>query len=371
MFNFKLAAMKHFILLILFCFSCSAELLANETGKVVIAHRGASGYLPEHSMEAKAMAYAMGADYIEQDLVMTMDDQLVVLHDHYLDRVTNVAQIFPNRARQDGRYYVIDFTLDEIRTLSMTEGFTVEGERVSPVYSQRFPLWKSTFRVHTFSEEIELIQGLNKSTGSNIGIYPEIKSPAFHLYNGKDISRAVLNVLKRYEYDKPSSNVFLQSFDPDELKRIKSDLMPALKMNIKLVQLIAMTSWRETLRYKDNSVDNYSYDWMFDESAMEEIASYADGIGPWKPMLVEAEANKVKSSGMVESAHKAGLLVHPYTFRADKGRIPAFARDFEDLINIYLFEINVDGIFTDFPDRAVSVIRDRKQINDSKIALSE
>lgn len=363
--------MKHFILFTLLCFNCSSELLANETGKVVIAHRGASGYLPEHSMEAKAMAYAMGADYIEQDLVMTKDDQLVVLHDHYLDRVTNVAQKFPNRAREDGRYYVIDFTLDEIKTLSMTEGFTVEGERISPVYSQRFPLWKSTFRVHTFSEEIELIQGLNKSTGSDIGIYPEIKSPAFHLHNGKDISSAALKVLKRYQYDKPTSNVYLQSFDPDELKRIKSDLMPALKMNIKLVQLIAMTSWRETLRYKGNTVDHYNYDWMFDERAMEKIARYADGIGPWKSMLVKVDGSSVRSSGMVENAHKAGLKVHPYTFRADQGRIPTFARDFEDLINIYLFELNVDGVFTDFPDRAISVIRDKTHNQDSKIVFSE
>lgn len=363
--------MKHFILLILLCLICSPKLLANEAAKIVIAHRGASGYLPEHSMEAKAMAYAMGADYIEQDLVMTKDDQLVVLHDHFLDRVTNVAQKFPNRARKDGRYYVIDFTLDEIRTLSMTEGFTVEGERILPVYSQRFPLWKSTFRVHTFSEEIELIQGLNKSTGRDIGIYPEIKSPAFHLHNGKDISRAVLNVLKHYQYDKPNSRVYLQSFDPDELRRIKSSLMPALKMNIRLVQLIAMTNWRETPRYIGNRVNNYNYDWMFEETAMEKIASYADGIGPWKSMLVKVSENKVKSSGMIESAQKAGLKVHPYTFRADKGRIPAFARDFEDLVNIYLFQLNVDGVFTDFPDRAISAIRDGKNNNDSKIGFSE
>ncbi|NYM94214.1 glycerophosphodiester phosphodiesterase, partial [Salmonella enterica subsp. enterica serovar Typhimurium] len=85
--------------------------------KVVIAHRGASGYLPEHTLPAKAMAYAQGADYLEQDLVMTKDDHLVVLHDHYLDRVTDVADRFPDRARKDGRYYAIDFTLDEIKSL--------------------------------------------------------------------------------------------------------------------------------------------------------------------------------------------------------------------------------------------------------------
>ena len=140
--------------------------------KIVIAHRGASGYLPEHSMAAKAMAYAMGADYIEQDLVMTKDNHLVVLHDHYLDRVTNVAEAYPNRKRKDGRYYVIDFTLSEINQLEMTEGFKIENGKQVVTFPRRFPLWKSSFRVHTFEEEVEMIQGLNKSMGKNIGIYP-------------------------------------------------------------------------------------------------------------------------------------------------------------------------------------------------------
>lgn len=111
----------------------SASALAAD--KLVIAHRGASGYLPEHTLPAKAMAYAQGADYLEQDLVMTKDDQLVVLHDHYLDRVTDVAERFPDRARKDGRYYAIDFTLAEIKSLKFSEGFELEnGKKV-----QTFP----------------------------------------------------------------------------------------------------------------------------------------------------------------------------------------------------------------------------------------
>ncbi len=169
--------------------------LAADEGKIVIAHRGASGYLPEHTLESKALAYGMGADYLEQDLVMTKDDQLVVMHDHFLDGITDVAERFPGRARPDGRYYVVDFTLDEVRSLRMTEPFQlVEGKQV-PVYPARFPLWKSSFKIHTFQEEIEMIQGLNKSTGKHIGIYPEIKAPWLFRHGGKDISRAVLNVL--------------------------------------------------------------------------------------------------------------------------------------------------------------------------------
>ena len=105
----------------------SSAMAADSNEKIVIAHRGASGYFAGHTLPAKAMAYAQGADYLEQDLVMTKDDHLVVLHDHYLDRVTDVADRFPDRARKDGRYYAIDFTLDEIKSLKFTEGFDIEN----------------------------------------------------------------------------------------------------------------------------------------------------------------------------------------------------------------------------------------------------
>lgn len=153
--------------------------------KIVIAHRGASGYLPEHTLSAKAMAYAQGADFLEQDLVMTKDDQLVVLHDHYLDRVTNVAERYPDRARKDGRYYAIDFTLAEIKSLKFTEGFSIKNGQKVQTFPGRFPMGKADFRVHTFAEEIEFIQGLNHSTGKNIGIYTEIKAPWFHRRKGR------------------------------------------------------------------------------------------------------------------------------------------------------------------------------------------
>ncbi|MEI6894678.1 MAG: glycerophosphodiester phosphodiesterase [Colwellia sp.] len=346
-------------LILALCTTSTAAVEINGQEKLVIAHRGASGYLPEHSMAAKAMAYAMAADYIEQDVVMSKDNQLLILHDHYLDRVTNVAKKFPLRMREDGRYYAIDFTLAEIQSLAMTEGFTLENNQEVAGFSQRFPLWKSTFKVHTLADEIELIQGLNKSTGKNIGIYTEIKSPAFHLKQGKDISSAVLTTLKRYGYTTKKSKVFVQSFDALELKRIKKYLLPALNMQVKLVQLIAMTSWQETLIYKQGKRVVYDYDWMLTPEAMPKIASYADGIGPWKPMLINIEpgTNKARSNGIVEAAHDAGLFVHPYTFRSDRGRIPKFAQNFDDLLRIYYFELGVDGVFTDFPDKAVNFLK--------------
>ncbi|MDU3900281.1 MAG: glycerophosphodiester phosphodiesterase, partial [Haemophilus haemolyticus] len=163
-----------------------------KSDKIIIAHRGASGYLPEHTLESKALAFAQHADYLEQDLAMTKDGRLVVIHDHFLDGLTDVAKKFPHRHRKDGRYYVIDFTLKEIQSLEMTENFETKDGKQSQVYPGRFPLWKSHFRIHTFEDEIEFIQGLEKSTGKKVGIYPEIKAPWFHHQNGKDIAAETL-----------------------------------------------------------------------------------------------------------------------------------------------------------------------------------
>lgn len=327
--------------------------------KIVVAHRGACGYLPEHSLEAKAMAYAMGVDYLEQDLVMTKDDHLVVLHDHYLDRVTNVAEVFPDRKREDGRYYVIDFTLDEIKQLEMTEGFKLEDGKPVANFPQRFPLWKSTFEVSTFQEEIEMIQGLNMSTGRTVGIYPEIKSPWFHRHAGKDISKAVLTVLKQYGYTTPAAPIYLQCFDPNETRRIREELFPEFDMEVKLIQLIAETDWNETMVYEGDTAKPYDYDWMFESGAMKTIAEYADGIGPWKPMIIKSESTRgnLMITDMVKEAHAAGMEVHPYTFRLDYGRIPPYAASFEEMLDIFYFQVGVDGLFTDFPDRAVEFLR--------------
>jgi len=327
--------------------------------KIVIAHRGASGYLPEHSLPAKAMAYAMGADFIEQDLVLTRDGRLVVLHDLYLDLVTDVARVFPDRRRDDGHFYVIDFTLAEIRQLALTERRIMKDGRLQPRFPGRFPPEQSSFHVSTFEEEIELIQGLNRSTGRQVGLYPEIKSPGFHRQAGRDLSRAVLEVLHAYGYTTRSDRIYLQCFDPEELQRVRRELLPELGMDIKLVQLIAETEWETTPVYRDGKTVFYNYDWMQASGAMTRIAGYADGIGPWAGMVVTKTSTRaiLMFSDMVQEAHEAGLVVHPYTFRADKGLLPPYAADFEDLLDIFYFKAGVDGVFTDFPDRAVNFLR--------------
>ena len=309
--------------------------------KLVIAHRGASGYLPEHTLAAKAMAYAQGAHFIEQDLVMTRDDQVVVLHDYHLDTVTNVRDVFPERARTDGRYYVIDFTLAELRQLAVTERFKQSDGIKTAVFEQRFPLEKSSFRINTFAEEIELIQGLNRSTGRSVGIYPEIKSPAFHRGEGKDISTEVLKLLRTYGYDEQPRHVFLQCFDPAELQRIRGELLPAMNMTVPLVQLLGTEpAFRAALT----------------PDGMKMVASYADGIGPSMQLIVApgSVAGNLQITKLVELAHDLGLVVHPYTFRRDL--LPAYAEDYGDLLDIFLDDIGVDGVFTDFPDLTIEYI---------------
>ncbi|MDH5621705.1 MAG: glycerophosphodiester phosphodiesterase [Gammaproteobacteria bacterium] len=320
---------------------------ASTAKKLVIAHRGASGYLPEHTLAAKAMAYAQGADYIEQDLVMTQDGELVVLHDHYLDTVTDVAKVFPGRSRDDGRYYAIDFTLEEIRQLAVVERFEVKDGVAVPVFPDRFPLGKSSFRVNTFAEEIELVQGLNRSTGRSVGIYPEIKSPAFHREQGKDISDAVLRVLKQYGYDHKEDPVFLQCFDAGELRRIHEELLPQHAMDLRLVQLL-------------DTSDEYRA--MLSEEGMQKLAAYVDGVGPSILLLIapDSTASEVKATKLVEYAHAAGLQVHAYTFRREADQMPPFAQDYEDFLRIFVDLVKVDGVFTDFPDLTVRFLESRQ-----------
>jgi glycerophosphoryl diester phosphodiesterase len=190
------------------------KVIIQKNKKVVIAHRGASGYLPEHTLPAKAMAYAMGADYLEQDIVLSKDNVPIVIHDIHLETVTDVVLKFPKKKRNDGQFYVIDFTFSELKQLNVSERFNPITNKA--VFPKRFPILASTFKLHSLQEEIELIQGLNKSTGKNIGIYPEIKEPAFHRREGKDISNIVLKILNDYDYKTKSDSCILQCFDADE-----------------------------------------------------------------------------------------------------------------------------------------------------------
>ena len=306
-------------LLFISCNETKKQSIMNK--KIVIAHRGASGYLPEHTMEAKAMAYAMNVDFIEQDLVLSKDNVPIVIHDIYLDDVTDVATKFTDRKRKDGRFYVIDFTFKELKTLQVSERFNPKtGEQF---YKNRFPKRKGNFKLHSFQEEIEMIQGLNFSTGKNIGIYPEIKEPTFHKNEGKNLTEIVLKTLSDYGYKTKNDKCILQCFDAKELERIRLEL----KSELFLVQLIEFPEEAKKLTY---------------------FATYADGVGPWYKQILDKKVdNKWQFTSLVSDAYKLGLKVHPYTFRADA--LDEFST-FEEMLQTLLIDANADGAFTDFPD---------------------
>ncbi len=286
---------------------------------VVIAHRGASGYLPEHTLSAKALAHGMGADFLEQDVVASRDGELLVFHDLYLDQLTDVAQHFPGRARSDGLHYCIDFSLSELRELRVTERRRRDGAGAR--FPGRFPVDTGTFRLHTLEEELDLLQGLNRSTGRRAGVYAEIKDPAWHAQHEVALGDRLIETLRAFGYRTPADNFFVQCFSAPELRRMRTKYGTGLP----LIQLLdeGATVTHEVLR---------------------DIAIYAQGIGPDISLAWP-------DHGLVTLAGKLGLLVHPFTFRADQ--LPDGFASFTELLKVFLEVLEVDGVFTDFPDLVV------------------
>lgn len=310
--------------------------LAPAKKPLVIAHRGASGYLPEHTLEAKALAYAQGADYLEQDVVISQDGVAVVAHDLTLEDTSDVRDLFPDRARPDGHWYLIDFTWDELRTLTLHER-TAEGG--TPARTGRFAASGVGFRLHTLDEELAFIRGLNgtlgKRLGREVGVYTEVKSPAWHREQGVDAAPIVLAALARHGYTKNTDLAYVQCFDFAELRRIRL----ALGSELKLIQLIGDNSWGEA---------DTDYAFLLTPTGLREVATIADGIGPWGPQVLTFAPDKAPvPTGLVEAAHAAGLAVHPYTLRADE--LPPGVSDLPALVRA-LQAAGVDGAFTDFPD---------------------
>lgn len=325
--------------------------VAQAGDKIVIAHRAASGYLMEHNLPSVTLAVAMGSDYIEQDLVMSKDDHIIVLHDPTLERVTNVAELFPARKRPDGKFYALDFTLAEIKQLQLKEPYANSG---------RFPDSNKNLQlsIPTLKEELELIRGLEKTLGRDIGIYPEIKQPWLHRKEGKDISMAVLQILHDYGYNSKEDKIFLQCFDPDELKRIHDELLPAKQMTLKLIQLIDDNNGHETKFLQWGEWLNYNYDWISSKSGLRTLSTYISGIGLDKSMLVDDGGNILRPD-LVSDIHSLGMVIHPYTFRREPESLPPYAANFEALLDFFYFKVGVDGVFTDYCGDAVDFLKNR------------
>jgi len=286
---------------------------------LVIAHRGASGYVVEHTEAAKTLAHAQGADYIEQDVVLSKDGQFIVTHDITMEETTNVEQRFPDRARPNGRFYFADFDWQEIQQVTMHERTQRGSDR--PALPNRFP-FDASQRVVRLADEIKLIAGLNQTTNKNTGLYIELKSPLFHKKEfGYSMGEALLKLLANHEVH---DRCFIQCFELEELQDLHT------RLNCKL-PLIALLGRRPS------------------EADMDKIASYAKGIGPSLELLATRNAsNQIESTGLVEAARKSGLQVHPYTVR--KHQQPKWSTSLEETHNVLVHQLEVDGFFTDYPD---------------------
>jgi glycerophosphoryl diester phosphodiesterase len=349
---------------------------------LVVAHRGASGYLPEHTLEAYQKAIELGADAIEPDLISTKDGILISRHDPNLAFSTDVASHpeFASRKRVDFSvdgekqtgWFAHDFTLAEIKTLG---AISTDSER-----PQEF---NGKLKVVTFQEIIDLVKAQSAKTGRNIAVYPETKNPTFHRDLGLPLEDKLIAMLEAAGWNNRVAPVFVQSFEPGSLKLMKSKglLTP-------MVQLIDADDYdlkAGTLTYA--APYDRPYDWfkagdkrlfsaMVTPAGLAEIKTYADGIGPWKPYIIpvkgqldasgnlkdvngdgKANLNDASSQApttLIADAHRAGLFVHAYTFRNEKRRLTADAKG--DPLAEYLqyYRLGLDGLFSDFADTAIA-----------------
>lgn len=316
---------------------------------LIIAHRGASGYRPEHTLAAYALAVDMGADIVEPDLVFSKDGVLVARHDRYLSTTTDVADHpeFADRKRANDDpddapredWWVEDFTLAELKTLRARQPFPGRSTEYDGLYE-----------IPTFDEMLALVARKSKDTGRPVGIYPETKRPGFYASKGYDFEAPLLKALAGFD----AGPIFIQSFEPEILKRLKG------KTDAKLVQLVFAVRSSELVGLPEPNLSPIQF------------AVYADGTGVEKILCDDRlSVNKDQlNSSFVHSAHKLGLFVHAWTYRNDQPALPV--TEFFDTRSLIrplriapsdnastelaiALTLGVDGVFTDFPDTAVKV----------------
>ncbi|WP_432888328.1 glycerophosphodiester phosphodiesterase [Kribbella sp. CA-245084] len=323
---------------------------------VIVGHRGASGYRPEHTLASYELAARMGADYIEPDLVTTKDHVLITRHEPEIGGTTDVA----NHPEFNGRkktkildgvavtgWFTEDFTLAELKTLRAKERI--------PATRQHNTVFDGHYQIPTFQEVIDLSKRLSKELGRPIGIYPETKHPTYFRQQGLPLEPELIKTLNRNGLNRPDAKVFVQSFEVSNLKALDKQLR---------VPLVQLTSSAGAPYDFVVSGDKRTYADIVSAKGLREVATYADGVGPSKDQIIplDAAGKLGKPTSLVADAHKAGLVVHPYTFRVENTFLPA---DFDSSVNPNdsgnLFgeiaayrKAGIDGLFTDNTDIAVA-----------------
>jgi len=310
----------------------------------IIAHRGASGLRPENTAVAVELAHQQGADWIECDVVLTKDGEVLVSHDVELDLLTDVVGRYPERARGDGRFYVIDFTLAEIRTLR-------SGERRNhatglPAYAGRFAVPPEPQPLMTLIEWVELVGQLNAKANREVGLCVELKSPVYHERAGCDLVLKTAEILTRFGYNDPEARGMLLSFEPPALKRLRHEMA----WRGTLLQLIGASEWGES---------DFDYARLITPAGLAEIATYAQWIATHVPQVLTIESGlPPRPTGFVESAHSAGLKVGAYTFQHEG--LPE-GHALAALIDFAAGPLGLDAVISDFPADAVAVLQRRTQ----------
>jgi glycerophosphoryl diester phosphodiesterase len=338
-----------------------------ESSPLVIGHRGASGYLPEHTLEAYRLAIKLGADYIEPDLVATKDGVLIARHEPDITNSTDVANHPEFAARKTTKmvdgvptegWFASDFTLAEIKTLGAKQ--TRAGRPTE---------FDGKFKVPTLQEVIDLAKRSSRAFGAKrgsrsgrggrlrVGIYPETKHPTFHQQLGLPLEPRLVTLLKRNGLSHRKAPVFIQSFEQANLKQL-NEMTP-----VRLVQLVDANDTDANGDPTYAPPFDRPYDWTVSgrtdlyshfatDAGLAEIKTYADGIGPWKVYIVGTDpaGNIKKTTDLIARAHARGLFVHTWTFRNDAFPSAYTGGPIEEYLRFY--RLGIDGVFSDFPGTA-------------------
>ena len=347
---------------------------------LVVGHRGASGYLPEHTLESYTRAIEMGADFVEPDLVATKDGVLIARHEPNITSTTNVATLPQFAARKTTKkvdgvdetgWFASDFTLAEIKTLG---ALITDAER-----PQQF---NGLYKIPTLQEIVDLVKARRAATGREIGIYPETKHPTFHRQLGLGLEDRLITALNAANWNSKTAPVLVQSFEPGSLKEMR-----AKGLTTRMIQLIDGDDYDlKTGKITYAAPYDRPYDWavsgdtrlfsaMVTPAGLAEIKTYADGIGPWKPYIVPIkgaldaagklrdvngdgkvnynDASSQPATTLIADAHKAGLFVHAYTFRNEQRRLAFDYNKDPKAEYLQFYRLGLDGLFSDFPDTAI------------------
>jgi glycerophosphoryl diester phosphodiesterase len=347
---------------------------------LVIGHRGSAGYLPDHTLEGYKLAIQNGADFVEPDLVATKDGELVARHEPNITATTDVASHSEFASRKTTRlvdgasetgWFTTDFTLAELKTLRAVQPF-----------ADRDQSHNGKYQIPTLREVLDLAKTEGAKVGRTIGVYPETKHPTYHVDANLKLEDRLLAILSEYGYTKKDSPVILQSFEVSNLQYLRG------KTQLRIVQLVDGDDYDfKTGKVTFAAPFDRPYDWtragkkeMFDTmltpAGLAEIKKYADGVGPWKPYIVPvkgtfdaagkmidvngdgavnyADGTSQPATTLIADAHKAGLMIHTWTFRNESKRLTADYKG--DPKNEYLqfYRLGIDGLFSDFSDTAVA-----------------